>query len=260
MPGYQLRGVGFRGGDYTDLADQLLLTGAATTEVRGIHTPFLTDTFYPVRFWNVNYYDRLVDDSSGAVRLNVIPAQFRSNEDDLTRGTLRRFGALDFRLYYSDNVSSYQDGSIPALSAAPTISRIESQIVGDEVQFRIHVLGNPAAGIQEVWVTYTARSGPYYGRWQSLDLLQNAENSMLWEGALPLAGTPAEEVRYMVQAVNGVGLVSLSTNLGLSYVPGAEDVERTPTTLTLEAAQASGVRHETGLLRHAHERRRAPGG
>jgi hypothetical protein len=241
VPGYLLRGVGFRGGAYTDLPDQLLLTGAATTEVRGIHTPFLTDTFYPVKLWSVNYYGRLADETSGAVRLNVVPAQFRSNEDDLTLGSLRRFDALDFRLYYSNNVSTYQDGSIPALAAAPTISQIESAIVGDEVEFRIHVVGNPAAGIQEVWVTYTAQSGPFYGQWQPLDLVQNPADSTLWEGTLPLGGTPPQEVRYMVQAVNGVGLVALSTNLGLSYIPGIQADQRVAAELVLDAPQETGA-------------------
>ena len=70
-------------------------------------------------------------------------------------------------------------------------------------------MGEPAVGLQEVWVTYTAASSssPLHGEWQSLDLTQQVNPSYRFNGtlALPL-GSNASDVRYMVQAVNGVGL------------------------------------------------------
>ena len=75
VPGYTLRGVGFRGGTYTD-QNVIPLTGAATTELRGVHTPFASPVFYPMRLSTPNYFDAL---GSGDTRLLITPAQHRSN-------------------------------------------------------------------------------------------------------------------------------------------------------------------------------------
>jgi len=233
------RGVGFRGGSYTDHSEVIPLTGAATTEVRGVHTPFLTDIYFPVRFWGLNYFDNLAVGGGNTTRLNVTPAQFISDSSDITKGTLREYTSLDFRLYYSDNFATYTGGSVPALSGPPSIANITSTINGDQVDFQVTVLGNPAAGIQEVWVTYTATTGSFYGEWQSLNLVQNTDNTLVWEEKLPLNGTDPDNVRFMVQAVNGVGMVSASTNLGLAYIPGVDPALREPTELTLNVSETS---------------------
>ena len=101
--------------------------------------------------------------------------------------------------------------------------------------------GNPAAGIQGVWVTYTATGGPFAGTWQSLDLTQSPADSSLWSGALELGATPPDAVRFIVQAVNGVGLVTLDANMGAYYVPGRMDQPTEPTTLMLEAPASTGL-------------------
>jgi len=75
-----------------------------------------------------------------------------------------------------------------------------------------------------VCVTYTATSGPFAGKWQSLDLSQDSLSSTLWTGQLALGATAPGDIRFMVQAVNGVGLVTLATNQGAYYVPGPDTV------------------------------------
>jgi VCBS repeat-containing protein len=228
-----LRGVGFRGGNYTDIKDKLPLIGAPTTEIRGVHAPFLTSIFYPVQPWTVNYYAALDNGSDGITNLMITPAQFRSDPgSDL--GTFREFTDLNLRLYYSNNTTTYGGNSTPALSDPPTIAKVSSDV--DEngvISFSIEVTGNPAAGIQEVWVTYTAcdPAGDCNGTWQSTDLVQNA-NSTLWEGTLTPDASP-QNIRFIVQAVNGVGLVSMATNLGFDYVPGV-NVAPQPSTLSIE--------------------------
>jgi hypothetical protein len=135
---------------------------------------------------------------------------------------------MDFRLFYSSNTTTYTDtnniGSTPALAAAPSIAMVSSQVGEGEVTFGIHVVGNPAAGIQETWVTWAiSDSNSLEGSWQSIDLVQNESDSTLWEGTLVLpTGVAADQIRYIVQAVNGVGLVSMSNNQGYYFVPGAE--------------------------------------
>ncbi len=214
VAGTVLRGVGFRGGQYTDLEDILPLSGAPTTELRGVHIPFLTQVFYPVQPWRVNYFNAL---AGGDPLLFVTPAQFISDFDSpgAQLGTMRRFNNMQFRLFYNDNTTNFGEGVIPALAAPPTIANISTMTGTNTVSFTIEMAGYPAAGIQEVWVTYTDLDNP--GLWQSLDLSRSADPRQ-WVGQLSGISNPCN-IRFMVQAVNGVGLVSLNTNLGAYHNP-----------------------------------------
>jgi CSLREA domain-containing protein len=234
--GLALRGVGFRGGSYTDLLDILPRTGAATTEIRGVHPAFVSNVFYPIVPWRIKSIDALF---GGTAELIALPAQYQSSEQNPLFGKLRTYSTMQFRLYYSNNTGSY-GGSTPALAAAPYIVRIEDAVDASDVTIAATVLGNPAAGIQEVWATYTADSGPYAGRWQSLDLTRDPGDSTLWKGMLPLNGTAPQSIRYFVQAANGAGLVSMATNMGVDYIPGGVTPDRAPTALTLHASTPSG--------------------
>ena len=252
VAGTAMRGVGFRGGSYTDYEDVLALTGAPATEIRGVHGLFPTSVFYPIRPWQVNYFQALRQQESSA-HLMLTPAQYwfefdESGGDVSGTGMVRQFEEMDFRFYYSNNTTSY-NGHVPALAAPPTLSQIEAVGKGDVVTFTARAYGDPAAGIQEVWVTYSAISGTLAGQWQALDLVQDDEESTLWHGVLTLeAGTSPEALRYIVQAVNGVGLVSMDTNLGEyhslanieSETPGPppEPPEATHLTLTFASPQA----------------------
>ena len=212
VDGLALRGVGFRGGAFTDNEGVLPLTGAASTEIRGVHPPFISSTFYPVQPWQVNYFDAL---NGGDTRLAAFPAQYKSDSAISTTGTLRQFANLDFRLFYSGyTTTSVISGNAPALAAPPTISNISAEVDDGIVTFSVRVVGDPSAGIQEVWVTFTG-DDDYADLWQSIDLTQDANDSTLWQGTLALNG--AENISYIVQAANGVGLVTAVTNLGAYY-------------------------------------------
>ena len=243
VSGTVLRGVGFTGGSYNDLQNILPLSGAPTTEIRGVHAPFVTSVFYPVRPWGVNYFDTLASSGNGVTQLAVTPAQFISVASDLEKGILRKFNIMNFRLYYSSFTDSDDESGQSALAAPPTIVSVRSTVNGLDAQFLAHVVDNPAAGIQEVWVTYTDISNPTGGTWQSIDLVQSSEDSTLWEGAL-LAGDPAN-TRFVVQAVNGLGLVTMATNLGSYYIPGAEFGLGEPTTLAIASGTPSSRKFGT---------------
>ena len=236
--GKVLRGVGFRGGQYVDLSNIMPLTGAPATEIRGVHGPFMSEVFFPIRPWFVNYFDAL---QGGSTQLMVTPAQHQSSGGGSQSSTLRRFDELNLRLFYSSNTTKYAGDSMPALAAAPAISKIAGVPEAGSVNFRMEVVGNPAAGIQEVWITYTDLSQPFPRTWQSLDLTQNATNSTVWEGSLALNGTDPDDIRYFVQAVNGVGLVSLDTNQGAYYIPMAETdpADQLPTQLLFDPQPSS---------------------
>jgi CSLREA domain-containing protein len=237
-----LRGVGFRGGNYSDTPNVRALVGAPTTEIRSVHLPFFSDVFYPIQPWNVNYFDALANGDQ-TIRLAVTPAQFKSTTPGAETNTLRRFNNMDFRLYYSNNTAMFEDVT-PALSAAPVIANVSAPLTDDgSVNFRIRVVGDPVAGMQEVWVTYTTAcpaGSACSGTWQTLDLTQNVEDSTLWEATINFGNNP-QNIRYIVQAVNGVGLASLATNLGAYYIPGVEATDLQPTALLLDLpASTSG--------------------
>src|SRR2546425_6638280 len=258
-----LRGVGFRGGSYTDNptgGPVLPLTDAPATEMRGLHSLFSSSIMYPVLPWRVNYFDALTGGT--ATRLNVTTAQYVSGGPASRTGTLRTYSSMNFRLYYSDptlSTTTYGQtadyaGNIPALAAAPAISQISAVPSADGLSlvFRVNVEGDPSAGIQQVWITYTAMTpacsggtNPCAGQWQPLDLNQDGTDSTLWTASLPLGGTAPGDVRYLVQAVNGVGVVGTATNMGADYVPGAQTVSpsapKPSTSLAFSAAPTAGM-------------------
>jgi CSLREA domain-containing protein len=258
-PGLTLRGVSLWSGSFSDFIlpdtpgnETYMLTGAPTWEIRGVHAPFEVDFFYPVKPWRTNYFDALVDPVNGTTRLAITPAQFVSNvPPGLTgNGTLRKYDNMQLLLFYSDNVAAYDadgDGieSVPALSAPPsivTVSAKEDTIDPDKINFDATVVGNPAAGVQDVWVTYTSLSGPWANQWQSLRLARSGlptdpgYNSTHWEGSLILpTGVESGEIRYLVQAVNGVGLTAMHANLGEGNRVLSDASIQTPTTLQFSA-------------------------
>src|SRR5262249_39844727 len=152
-----------------------------------------------------NYFDGLANGST-ATRLLLTPAQYRSDSPGSLTDLQRRFSDLNLRLFYSGNTQAYGQAT-PALAAPPVISRVDGASDG---QVEAHVVGDPAAGIQQVWVTYATATGPDSGVWQSVFLNQDAQDSTLWTGTIPVTGP----VQFMVQAVNGVGLVTLDDNVG----------------------------------------------
>ena len=260
VPGTVLRGLGFRGGQYEDLFGIIPLTSAAATEVRGIQYAFPSQAFYPTRAWNANYFDVLAKGpTNGVTRLMVIPAQFRGDAIDEIDGTLRTFSDMDFRLFYSDNLTSYpqvgartaspqkdwQSSNVPSMAAPPAIVQVTSITSTTTISFNVTVTSDPSAGVQEVWATYTGAAGPFYGSWQSLDLTQDALQSTQWTGVLTLPdGQNWQDVRFIVQAVSGVGLVSMVTNFGDYFIPGIDpglaSDSAEPTSLALLSPPASG--------------------
>ncbi|MFO1395520.1 MAG: choice-of-anchor C family protein [Burkholderiales bacterium] len=219
-----LRGVGLRGGTYADQS-VLPLTGAPATELRGVHTPFSSPHFFPMRLWTTNYFDTLA--GGARTSLLVTPAQHRAL--DATNSTLRSYSGLSLRLFYSDLTKAARPQyAAAALSDAPTILRVDSAASGTGVTFTVQVVGDPAAAIHQVWLTYTSGAGGA-GTWTSLDLAQcviplpaacgGTQDSRLWKAKVPAASLPAD-ARYIVQAVSGAGLVALDDNLGRYYTVG----------------------------------------
>ncbi len=235
-PGLVLRGIGYRGGTFVDSGPVVPFTGAATTESRGVHVPFLSPVFYPSTMWTPNYFGALA--GNGGTQLLVTPAQYRAANVVDGTSTQRRHTGMNLRLFYSGNLSQ------AALSDAPTIVAVDAQQdATGGVTFAAQVVGDPAAAIYQVWVTYT---GGGTNAWTSVDLSQcvaplpvvcgASEDSRLWKGRL--ASAPAN-LKYFVQAVNGVGLVARNDNVGAYF--GLGSLTPTATTLALISAPSSAI-------------------
>jgi hypothetical protein len=220
-----LRGVGFRGGTYTDATtSNPLLTGDPATETgNSTVAPFSSPVFLPQTMWNPNYFSTLLNDGDTELAFN--PVQYRSNSSG--NPDARTYGDVNVQLFYS-NAGTYGSNN-PALASPPAISNVTSTTSGDVVTVSAHVTGDPAAGIQDVWVTYTgtAAGTPLYGSWQSVDLTQNTTDSTLWTGSFvdtnatntQPSANPAADSNFMVQAVNGVGEVTMDNNNGYYFTP-----------------------------------------
>src|SRR5262249_35929970 len=109
--------------------------------------------------------------------------------------------------------------------------------------FSAQVVGDPAAAIYQVWVTYT---GDGVNAWTSLDLAQcvaplpalcgAVEDSRVWKGRL---ANPPPNLKYIVQAVNGVGLGARHDHFGAYF--GVNNVIPTATALALTSAPSTAI-------------------
>ena len=114
-PRLVLRGIGYRGGTYVDSGPLVPFTGAATTESRGVHVPFLSPVFYPSTMWTPNYFGALA--GNGGTQLLVTPVQHRAANVVDGTSTQRKHTGMNLRLFYSGNLSQ------AALSDAPVHRR-----------------------------------------------------------------------------------------------------------------------------------------
>ncbi len=216
--GKVLRGIAMTGGSYVDQT-VIPLTSSVSIETSGIHQSYNSDVFYPNQTWSANYFDAV---KGGSTRLITTPAQYRSTSTGSIDGTLRTYPTMNFRLYYLP--STWPAGSAAqraaALSPSPQVYGASGEKTGGNLTFRVNARTDGSAGTQAVWVLYTATSGPLFGNWAKLDLARDANDPNSWVSTVALGtGTPAANIRFMVQAVNGAGVPTLETNLGSFYTP-----------------------------------------
>ncbi len=221
VAGKVLRGVGFWSGDYTDTDGVLPLTGAPAIEGSTPNSTFLSDVFFPQRLATVNYFGAL--GSSGRTTLIVNPAQYRTFGDPdaaVPTNTVRNYSNLGMKLFYSPTGATVPSGEPdPTLAAPPGISDVKGTVADGVVTFSARVTGDPVAGVQQAWVTWTGlQGGAGHGHWRSVDLSQDPADSTHWTGTLTLPnGQPFNGVRFLVQAANGVGGVSAEAAQGDGY-------------------------------------------
>ncbi|WP_329651865.1 hypothetical protein [Nocardioides sp.] len=216
-PGEVLRGVGFRSADYTDSTGILPVTGAPAIEGSTPNTTFESDAFFPQRLLTPNYFDTL--GGGGHTSLILSPAQYESDAGGALTDTQRAYSNLGVRLFYSGSDGQSFGQNQPLLAAAPSIGNVSGTVTDGVVTFSATVTGDPSAGVQQVWVTWTGTgSDTGFGHWRSVDLSQDPNDSTHWTGTLALpSGQSSGGMRFLVQAANGVGAVGLDTSDGDGY-------------------------------------------
>ncbi|MGC4108858.1 MAG: hypothetical protein QM747_00175 [Nocardioides sp.] len=242
--GQVLRGVGFRSADYSDTTGILPVTGAPAIEGSTPNTTFESAAFFPQRLVTPNYFDTL--GGGGRTSLILNPAQYRSDSGGALTDTQRAYSDLGVRLFYSGSSAQSFGQNQPSLSAAPSIGSVTGTVSGGVVTFSATVTGDPSAGMQQVWVTWTGTgSDSGFGHWRSVDLSQDPNDSTHWTGTLTLpAGQSSSGMRFLVQAANGVGAVGMDTADGDGYhvfPAGADNAVVGVQTATPSAASPFGV-------------------
>jgi hypothetical protein len=141
-----------------------------------------------------------------------------------------------------------------AQGAPPFILHVFAYTSGNDIQFQVHAT-DPIADVLDVWVTFTGLQGTLHGEWQSLHLERDPVDLTLWSGtvnAAALGTTLPTELRFMAQAVNRAGGLTLVTNDGAFFQPDVDPgapsqsppsappaPEPEPTVLTLETPPAT---------------------
>ena len=226
------RGVGFRGGSFTDLANIFPLTSSPATEFSRSRATFGSPVLYPTKNWTLNYGEAI---NGGSTRLAVIPAQYQSSSPTSDTGTLRKYSSMNLRLFYSNNTGGASQATAPEIISSSAI------VTGNQITFSVNVTGTINSGVQEVWITYYYAVGSI-GSWQSIDLAPANPDRSLWKAVYTIPnGSIYQNLRFMVQAANGVGLVSLLSNGGNYYTPAPSAPPTTPvnTALVIDVAPSS---------------------
>ncbi len=233
VPGRILRGVGFRGGAYTEENVVTPLVSAPGTESSGAQTPLTSTSFTPARIWSVSHFGEL----SGGTGTNLVvtPAQHRVQTSGDPTAIRRVYDDVDLRLFYAEP-------SDPVFALAPSVLAVSAVNDLGTVTFSMKVAGAPQAPVTSVWVTYTFGATEASPSWRSVDLAQSAQEPTLWFGTLLLDGRNPSALRYIVQAVNSAANVAWEDDGG-PYYSLTGPTTSYPTSTTLSGANPSSGTH-----------------
>ena len=177
---YILRGVGFRGGTFQDIANITPLSGAPATELQTTHTTFDSPVFYPNSMANPNYWGLLTGGNQTSLLLT--PAQHKATQPGTDYVLLRRYTNVDVRMFYIN-------ASAPGVRAlAPVVFGVTSDAGTGVVSARVIGDDTNGAGIHSAWVTYTT---PGSGTWQSFDLTRDTTDTAIWKATRTLPPAPS---------------------------------------------------------------------
>jgi hypothetical protein len=203
---------------------------------------FASSTFVPAQVWRTNYFDAL---GGGSTKLLVMPVQHKTDDGNAGKSIRRVYSNVALKLFYSSFIGDplHPETQAAAQAAAPAITNIQGILTGSTVNVQATVTGDPSAGIQSVWIVYTGTENSGAKHWHLVNLTANADNPSLFTGSFDLAGASAADIRFIVEAANGAGLVTIADNLGAyNRVFNASEATTSAaaTTLLLATSPTSG--------------------
>ena len=116
------------------------------------------------------------------------------------------------RLYESFKVGILYSAS--ADHVAPEVRLVDATYRELPGAVEVKIGAGDTSGVSRVVVTYVLEDDADGGRWQSIDLVYD-DHRAVWMGILDAKAT----IRYIVQAVDGAGNVTVETNKGHYYTP-----------------------------------------
>ena len=223
VPGQVLRGVGFRGATFTDpsrrghAADRRADDRAAGACTRRS----LRASSSRCGCGRVNYFGALARAPAADHALGHAGAVQGRRARLAHRHAAAVHAARPAALLQRRDTQAYARPARPnrpALAAPPAIARVDATVVGASGHVRVKVVGDPSAGIQEVWVTY---SGVHAGKWESLDLQQSAGRLDALDRLAERPPAPQRRRRALHRAGRQRRRPeSLDDNFGAYYRPG----------------------------------------
>ncbi|HEY6959468.1 MAG TPA: hypothetical protein VI814_11645 [Candidatus Limnocylindria bacterium] len=241
--GYAARGAVLLSGDYADVAPFRPRVDVATTEVRGVQPEYVSSVRAPVLPFALNNFD--------SATLVALPMQYVSSQGPsglLGTGTARRFDNETVRVVYSSLIGAAAD------AGAPVLYGVTLTAVGTQVHVDVTAGALSSVGIDSILATYTAVPGTssLYGHFRSIVLSAgphtvggNGGFFAHFTGDIETSGTGASpsDVRVLIQAIGGNGLVSYRTGQGnllsITTDTATATAPKTTTSLALTAPSSA---------------------
>ena len=250
-PALVLRGVGFRGATYSD-STVLPLTGAPTTELRGVHTPFSSPVFFPMRLWTHQLLQRALGRRRDEPARHARAAPGVGCHQQHVASVLGPRPATVLQ-------RPHLRPRIPSMR--PQRSRMRPPSCAS-MPFRAAPLRHSRPRSSAIPLRPSTKSGSPIpsgaggsGTWTSVNLQQcvaplpaacgTTTDSQFWKGQVATATLPAD-TKYIVQAVSGTGLVSLDDNLGRYYSVGCHRASGDNDRVQPAAAHQRRLRQQRG--------------
>jgi Ca2+-binding RTX toxin-like protein len=162
---------------------------------------------FPTTFANVATFGQVNPTNEGPPtiqrqRVNLIAGQYIDNGDVPVQ---RLFDQMAGVVYYVD----VDEVDITDFTA-PSIDLVEGDAAGSQAVFRVQA-SDEQSGVSRVVVLYLSSVENGVGTWTASDLIFDADSGS-WIGGGPIGAGVEPPLPYIVQAVNGDGVVGVSTS------------------------------------------------
>ncbi|MDH4118704.1 MAG: PxKF domain-containing protein [Acidimicrobiia bacterium] len=176
----------------------------ATTDLAGREPEVESEgVIFPTNFATLSTFNQINPETAGGPvtgrqRVNLIPGQYV----DEGAPTQRLFDSVGGLVHYVDASAVATTDFTP-----PAITSVNATVAGDQVVFDVEA-SDPQSGISRVLVLYRSSAAAGVATWTPLDL---SLAGGVWQGGGGYGPGVSPPLDYIVQVVNGDGVVGVST-------------------------------------------------